>query len=73
MWHLLSQRIGLSIEQYYLFSGQRSNSEKEEAVLNALKMFINPTSNCNSENLIYNKLAHIQAHQMLATNKKDKE
>ena len=62
-----------SAEQYRLFSGRSSNTEKEEAVFNTLKKFTNLTSNHHPDNMIYNALVRIQAHQILTANEEDKE
>ena len=62
-----------SAEQYRLFSGRSSNTEKEEAVFNTLKKFTNLTSNHHPDNVIYNALVRIQAHQILTANEEDKE
>ena len=62
-----------SAEQYRLFSGRSSNTEKEEAVFNTLKKFANLTSNHHPDNMIYNALVRIQAHQILTANEEDKE
>ena len=62
-----------SAEQYRLFSGRGSNTEKEEAVFNTLKKFTNLTSNHHPDNVIYNALVSIQAHQILTANEKDEE
>ena len=62
-----------SAEQYRLFSGRSSNTEKEEAVFNTFKKFTNLTSNDHPDNVICNALVRIQAHQILTANEKDKE
>ena len=62
-----------SAEQYRLFSGRSSNTEKEEAVFNTLKKFTNLTSNDHPDNVICNALVRIQAHQILTANEEDKE
>ena len=56
-----------------MFSGRSSNTEKEEAVFNTLKKFTNLTSNHHPDNMIYNALVRIQAHQILTANEEDKE
>ena len=62
-----------SAEQYRLFSGRSSNTEKKETVFNTLKKFTNLTSNHHPNNVIYNTLVRIQAHQILTVNEEHKE
>ena len=50
-----------SPEQYQLFSGRSSNTEKEEAQFNALKTFTNLTSNHHPENVVFNSIIRLQA------------
>ena len=59
-----------SPEQYQLFSGRSSNTEKEEAQFIALKTFINLTSN-HPENVIFNSLICLQAKQVLNEGEND--
>ena len=54
-----------SPEQYWLFSGRSSNTEKEEAQFNALKTFTNLTFNHHSENVVFNLIICLQAKQAL--------
>ena len=56
-----------------MFSGRSTNTEKEETVFNTLKKFTNLTSNHHADNVIYNALVRIQAHQILTANEANKE
>ena len=58
-------------EQYRLFSGRSSNTEKEEAQFNALKTFTNLTSNHHPKNVIFNSIIHLQAKQVLNEGEND--
>ena len=60
-----------SPEQYRLFSGRSSNTEKEEAQFNALKTFTNLTSNHHPEKVIFNSLIRLQAKQVLNEGEND--
>ena len=62
-----------SAEQYRLFSGRSSNTVKEEAVFNTSKKFTSLTSNHHPDNMIYNALVRIKAHQILKANEKGEE
>ena len=59
-----------SPEQYGLFSGRSSNTEKE-AQFNALKTFTNGTSNHHPENVIFNSIIRLQAKQVLNEGEND--
>ena len=50
-YHLLTRHVA---EQYRLFSGLSTNTEKEEATFNKIRVFTNHTSNHHPENLILN-------------------
>ena len=58
-------------EQYRLFSGRSSNTEKEEAQFSALKTFTNLTSNHHPENVIFNSITRLQAKQVLNEGEND--
>ena len=58
-------------EQYRLFSGRSSNTEKEEAQFNALKTFTNLTSNHHPENVIFNSIIRFQTQQVLNEREND--
>ena len=60
-----------SPEQYRLFSGRSSNTEKEEAQFNALKTFTNLASNHHPENVIFNSIIRIHAKQILNEGEND--
>ena len=60
-----------SPEQYRLFTGRSSNTEKEEAQFNAPKTFINLTSNHHPENVIFNSIIRLPAKQVLNKGKND--
>ena len=52
-------------EQYRLFSGHSTNTEKEEATFNKMKVYTNLTSNHHPENLILNALIRLQVNEEL--------
>ena len=60
-----------SPEQYQIFSGRSSNTEKEEAQFNALKTFTNLTSNHHPENAIFTSIIRLQAKQVLNEGEND--
>ena len=60
-----------SPEQYQLFSGRSSNTEKEEAQFNALKTFRNLTSNYHPANVVFNSIIRLQAKQVLNEGEND--
>ena len=64
-YHSLIRHSG---EQYRIFSGRTSNTEKEEAIFQTLKKFTNLTSNHHPENVIYNALIRTQAESILKQN-----
>lgn len=52
-------------EQYCLFSGRTSNTEKEEATFKSIKMFINLSSNHHPNNVLINALIRLQCNESL--------
>ena len=54
-----------SAEQFRLYSGRSTNTEKEEATFNTLKTFTNLTSNHHTENIIFNAIVRMQAKEKL--------
>ena len=43
-----------SAEQFHLYSGRSTNTEKEKAIFNTLKTFTNLASNHPTEKIIFN-------------------
>ena len=60
-----------SSEQYRLFSGRATNTEKEEATFSPLKTFTKLTSNHQPDNVISNAIIRLQATQLLNTGNSD--
>ena len=52
-------------EQYRLFSGRTSNTEKEEATFKSIKMFINLSSNHHPNNVLINPLIRLRCRESL--------
>ena len=52
-------------EQYRLFSGRTSNTEKEEATFKSVKMFTNLSSNHHANNVLINALIRLQCRESL--------
>ena len=59
-YHSLTRHVA---EQYRLFSGCSTNTEKEEAAFNKMKVCINLTSNHHPENLILNAVIRLQVNE----------
>ena len=55
--------MGHSAEQFRLYSDRSTNTEKEEATFNTLKIFTNITSNHHTENIIFNAIVRSQAKE----------
>ena len=54
-----------SAEQFHLYSSRSTNTEKEEATFNTLKIFTKLTSNHHTENIIFNAVVRMQAKEKL--------
>ena len=59
-YHSLTRHMA---EQYRLFSGCSTNTEKEEATFNKIKVYTNLTSNHHPENLILNAVIRLQVNE----------
>ena len=57
--------IGHAPDQFRLFSGRASNTEKEEAVFSSLKRFTNNASNHHPDNVITNAFIRHQSREMM--------
>ena len=53
-WNILPFLEETCAKQYKLFSGRSTNTKKEEATLNKIKVYTNLTTNHHPENLILN-------------------
>ena len=60
-------------EQYRLFSGRSTNTEKKEATFNKIKVYTNLTSNDHPENLILNAVIRLQVNEEFSQKSISKE
>ena len=60
-----------SAEQYRLFSGRTTNTEKEEAMFNPLKTYTKLTSNHQPDNVISNSIIRVQATNIINSGKEN--